>query len=246
MKPENYHYFVSKNPHFAPDAFSAYTDRETNMLMCIYKGRKEKIGGVLVDVPHRWKFDSAHRSIRVHKNDRSLLPTTYLDELGNEQTTFITSYDFLRKYPFCKGSPNGGADWTFSELREHDDAVTAVEAKQIQLKAMNAIMNLDKSGLKEMSALYAYFDTDDAKQRHYLLEKAGADPSEFLDLYDAPEKSAKALLAKAVSLQVVKRRGSIHTWENVTLGADEAEAIVKLMKDEDLMEALRKVVKGNL
>jgi hypothetical protein len=247
MRPQDYHYFVARNATNTSVSYTGYTDKASGVLMQVFKGRKEKIDGERVDVPHRWKFDHAHRTIRVHKNDKSLLPTVVYDDDGNEKTIFIKSVDFLRNHPACKDSPNGsGSDmeWEFSELKEHEDAVTAVDAKKTQLKALNAAMNLDKAELKEMAALYGMFDPDDAKQKHFLLEKAGAEPSEFLNLFESPERSAKALLKKAVSLGIVKTKGTLHVWEKETLGADEDLAISKLMSDKDYAEGLRNAVKG--
>lgn len=249
MKPQDYHYFVLRYPTNT-NSYNGYTDKESGMLMQIFKGRKEVVGGERVDVPHRFKFDQAHRTIRVHKNDKSIIPSieSYYDENGElqERKIFIKSVDFLRKHPACKGSPNGdgGDGWEFSELKEHDDAVTAVDAKKNQLKALNAAMNLDTKDLKEMAALYGMFDPDDAKQKHFLLEKAGANPSEFLEFFESPERSAKALLKKAISLGIVKTKGTLHVWEKETLGADEDLAIAKLIADKDYAEGLRNAVKG--
>lgn len=245
MRPQDYHYFIARKATNTSTSFTAYTDKSTGVLMQVFKGRKEKIGKELIDVPHRWKFDSAHRSIRVHKNDRSTIPTMVYDEkLEKEVPMFIKSVDFLRGYPECKGSPNGDdSGWSFSELKEREDAITAVDASKIQLKALNAAMNLGINDLKEMSALYGYFDTDDAMQKKYLLEVAGADPSKFLEFFEAPERSAKALLKKATSLGVVKTKGALHVWEAETIGVDEAMAVSRLMKDTDLQEALRNAIR---
>ena len=250
MKPEQYDYFVLNQTGNTSYSFTGYTNQADGVLMIVYKGRKAKHEGELVDVPHRWKFDEAHRTIRVPKNERSILPTTIYEEDKNgktiEKKIFVKSSDLLRNHPECKGSPNGdGTFFMFSEVREHEDAVTAVQAKEIQLKALNAAMNLDLAELKEMSALYGMFDPDDAKQKHYLLEKAGAQPAEFMEFFEAPERSVKALLKKAMSLGLVKTRGGLHVWENETIGADEPQAISKLMADSDLLDALRNAVKGN-
>lgn len=247
MRPQDYHYFVARHATNTSNSFTGYTDRETGMLMQVFKGRKELVGGERVDVPHRWKFDQAHRTIRVHKNDKSMIPTPFYDEeTGEDKQIFIKSVDFLRKHPACKGSPNGdgGDAWEFSELKEHEDAVTAVEAKEVQLKALNAAMNLDKKDLKEMAAMYGMFDPDDAKQKHFLLEKAGANPKEFIEFHDSPERSAKALLKKAISLGIVKTKGTLHVWDKETLGVNEDMAISKLMSDKDYTEGLRNAVKG--
>ena len=132
----------------------------------------------------------------------------------------------------------------FSEVKDHEDAVTAVDAKRVKLDAENAAINLKSTDLKEMAALYGNFDPDDAKKMHYLLERAGADPSGFLELYNSPDRSPKALLLKAISLKIVKKRGSLHIWENETIGASEDMAISKLMQDTEMFEALKQACLG--
>ncbi len=244
VKHEDYVYFVLKRSGNTSYSFTGYTDKKTGILMVVYKGRKQKIQGEVTDIPHRWKFDDAHRTIRVHRNEKSLLPTIIFDEKGEEKKIYIKSVDLLRGYPECKDSPNGNGNFMFSEVKAHEDAVTAVDAKKIQLKALNAAMNLGDGELKEMSALYGNFDPDNAKQKHFLLEKAGAEPSRFLEIFESPERSAKALLKKAVALGLVKVKGTLHVWESETLGADEAMAISKLMSDTDYAEGLRNAVKG--
>lgn len=249
MRHEDYVYFVLNKNSNASYSFTGYTDKATGMLMVVYKGRKEKIGGVIEDVPHRWKFDEAHRTIRVHKNDKSILPTTISvedPETGEvvDKKIFIKSVDLLRGYPECKGSPNGNGHWMFSEVKEHEDAVTALDAKKTQLEALTVAMNLKDSEVKEMAALYGQFNPDSAMLKHFLTEKSQSEPSVFLEKYNAPERSAKALLKKAVSLGIVKVKGTLYSWEKEAIGADENMAIARLMKDNEFAEALRNAVKG--
>jgi len=246
MRHEDYIYFVLKQAGKTSYSFTGYTDKATGTLMVIYKGRKEKLQGELQDIPHRWKFDAAHRTIRVHKNDKSIIPTVIFDSEGKEKKVYLKSVDFLRGYPDCKGSPNNStSDFMFSELKEHEDAVTAVDAKRVKIEAESKALNLEGGELKEMAVLLGNFDPDDAKQKHFVLEKAGADPKTFLELLEAPERGAKALLRKAISLGIVKLRGSLHSWENEGIGADEDQAVAKLMKDQEFADALRNAVKGN-
>jgi len=245
MEPDNYVYFVLNQMGNTSYNFTGYTDHAgSGMLMQVFKGRKEKIKGEVMDIPHRWKFDEAHRTIRVHKHDKSLIPTLVFDDEGKESKIFIRSVDLLRNHPDCKGSPNGdGGFFMFSEIKEHEDAVTAVDAKRVKIKAESKALNLEGKELKEMAVLLGCFDPDDAKQKHFLLEKAGAEPQNFLDTFEAPERSAKALLLKAVSLGVVKVRGSLYSWENETIGADLDLAISRLMKDSEFANALRNKVR---
>jgi len=246
MKPDNYVYFILNKAGNTSYSFTGYTDHAGNgELMTIYKGRKEKHQGEVVDIPHRWKFDTAHRTIRVHKNDKSVIPTLMFDpETGDEKKVYIKSVDFLRNHPECKNSPNSGGNWMFSEMKEHEDAVTAVDAKRVKIEAESKALNLEGAELKEMAVLLGNFDPDDAKQKHFVLERAGADPKTFLELLDSPERGAKALLLKAVSLGIVKVRGTLYSWEKEGLGADLDMAVAKLMKDKEIKDALRNAVKG--
>ena len=239
MEPDNFVYFVLEKNVNPAYTFSGYTNQADQMLMEVYKGRKEKNQGVLTDIAHRWKFDEAHRSIRVGKYEKSILPTITYDEKGKEKKIYIKSVDFLRGYPECKGSPNGNGQWMFREMKDEADAVIAIDAKKVQNDAQTVALNLEAGEIREMGAVYGQFGTDNGILQHYLIEKAGAEPQKFLDFFNSPERSAKALLKKAVQLKVVKVKGSLYNWENETLGHNEDAAIAKLIGNEDIFKALK-------
>ena len=95
-----------------------------------------------------------------------------------------------------------------------------------------------------MAVLVKCFDEGEARQQHKVAEYAGAYPETFLDFYNSPERSAKALLQKAVSIGLVQQRGTLFVWDNVTLGTSVDLAISKLMNDEDLSTALGQEIKS--
>lgn len=249
MNHNNYVYFVLNKNGNANYSFNGYTDKESGLLMQIFKGQKfTNKAGVTTEVAKRFSFDPAHRTIRVHKNDRSL--KSHFDNNGKE--VFLKTVDFLRGYPDCKGSPNGNyadADkkiqyFMFSEVKDEEDATTAVDAKRIRNKAEGIALDLKGAELKEMAVLCQCFDEGAAMQMHKVAEFAAAKPETFLGYYESPERSAKALLQKAVSVGSVQQRGTLFVFGNETLGASADLAVSKLMGDKDISKALTIDVKS--
>jgi len=226
-------YFVlekNSNPSYS---FNGYYDLASGQEKFIFKGRTARNG--TVEVPHRFKFDRAHRSIRVHKNE--------VDKYGNSVA------EFLRGFPECKDSPNGSYNtdangkktqsgvW-FKEVKEHADAVTAIEAKQVKLAAENVAIALKGSDLRDMAVLFNCLHDDESITQHKVLEYAGSDPSKFMEFYNSPTRAAKSLLLKAVKAGEVSVKGTIYIWKEQTLGVSEDFAVAKLTSDEELAQAL--------
>ena len=240
MNHNDYTYFVLNKNGNAAYSFTGYTDKETGVTVAIYKGRKDKKTGE--DVPHRFGFDRAHRSIRVHNKDASLI--------ADSKGVKMKSADFIRNFPECKGSPNGHYDDNgvqsgimFSEVKAREDAMTAVEAKTFKIKAESAALNLTGGELREMAILVQCFDTDELMQKHKVLEYAGSDPADFMALYNSPERSANALLKKSIQAGIVSVKGTLYIWGNDTIGATHELAVSKLMVDKDVATALKEAIR---
>jgi len=243
MKHEDYDYFVLKRGNNPSYSFNGYSDKTTGLLQGIYTGKKDKEGNF---IPKRFRFDEAHRALRVHKEARSKVATITQDEKGKDVKTYLKESDFVRNYPFCKGSENISSEdaWIFSEVKETEDAITAIEAKAVQVEALTKALNLEGKDLKEMGALYGCFIDDDQRVKHLLMEKAGSEPSVFLAKFNSPRRSAESLLIKAKSLGVVEQIGSLYSWGAEALGATEDLAISRLMTDNRVAESLRETVKA--
>ena len=234
-------YFVlmrNGNPSYT---FSGYTDRETGEIKYIYKGRKDKHGN---EVPHTFRFDRAHRTIRVHKDAKDIQGTNIAD--------------FLRNYPECGDAKNG--DYTtgaggkkvqigvrYVEIKEAKDAITAIEAKTVKITAENTALNLTGTDLREVAILCKVADDDEGIMKHRLLDYAGAYPVTFMEFYESSERKAKALLIRAVDSGEVSIKGTIYKWGTINLGSNEDLAVSKLINDEEITEALEEAlkVKGN-
>ena len=250
MNNQDYHYFVLNKNSNVQYSFTGYTNDETGELWQIFKGRKDKQTGE--DIPHRWKFDKAHRTIRVHKNDKSVVPikrTRYVDGEEKTELFYLPVVDFLRNMPECKGSPNGQyrngehVGWKFSEVREEEDAITALDAKELKNKAVSEALNLDDAGLVEMAVLYGINTSNLKIAKHRLVDQVESDPAKFLERLESVDRSSKALLLKAVQLGAVKKKGTIYTFGEEVLGHDEDSAISKIMSDSDIEKAIRMNVK---
>lgn len=227
----NYVYFVLGRNSNASYSFTGYTDPDTGEIKAIYKGRKDAHGK---DVPHRFKFDRAHRSMRVNKNER--------DIYGNNIV------EFLRNYPECAESSHGSyagegkqrkqTNIWFQEINERKDADIAIEAKSAKIKAENVALYLEGDDLKAMAILFGEHRSDEGLQKHRVLEAAGADPEGFMKFYTAPDRHAKVLLTRAMNAKLVKQKGTLYLWEGVTVGTNYESAIAKLMDDAVLANAI--------
>lgn len=232
-KFDDYVYFVLIKNSNASYGFTGYQDLASGQIKTINFGKKDHRG---VMIPHKFRFDRAHRTIRVHKNQ--------IDMDGNNIA------DFLRDFPECEGSRNGyysegiQSNMWFKEINEGKDASLAVEAKMIKLKAETTAAGLEGIDLQQMAILCGTFDEDPTMQMHRVLEYSGADPTRFLDLYNGPERGAKSLLSRAVREGMITRRGAIFAWKNVTVGANEELAIAKLMADPALAAAIETNLKS--
>lgn len=233
----NYVYFVLQRNSNASYSFTGYTHPETGQVIAIYKGRRDKDGR---EVPHRFKFDKAHRSMRIHKNEK--------DSNGNSVV------EFLRDFPECANSPNGSyagegkkkvqTNIWFYELNEGKDAKEAVDAKRAKIEAESLALRLEGEELRGMAILCGTFDDDETKQLHRVLEYAGADPERFMTFYKSPDREATILLRRAVKAGLIRQKAQLFIWEDVTVGTSEGAAIAKLMEDEVLKSAIEDNLKA--
>ncbi len=244
QKFDNFAYFVLDHDRHAMTtaqySFTGYQDNE-GTIQAIYYGRKNNDGD---DEPHRFKFDRAHRTIRILKTKTDIKGTNVAE--------------FLRNFPECAGSPNGHykerdgkkvqGGIFYKEIVEGKDAEDAIAAKTTKIKAENIALNLKGVELAQMAALYECYtvgDNAELMQKHRVLEAAGADPTSFLEAYNAPDRAAKSLIKDAVNSRVITKHGEIYMLEDITLGASLDLAVSKLLSDDDLFDTIKSAIKYN-
>ena len=235
----DYVYFVfvnNTNPHWGT---TGYDDKEGKP-QHIFKGRTHHKTGA--PEPHRYKFDRAHRTIRVHKKDKCHI---------HPKNTVVT---FLRNHPECEGSINGDfvedaegrriqQGVAFKEINEGRDAEVAVAAKANKIKAGNKALELEGDELEAMAILCGALNKSESLQKHRVLEYADANPDLFMEMYNAPDRVARAVLRKAVDASIIQKRGTLYTWDGVHLGGAEDDAVGTLMKDGDMLSAIEQAIK---
>lgn len=87
------------------------------------------------------------------------------------------------------------------------------------------------------------FSGNEVMQQHRVLDYAGSDPIGFLEVIESPDFKLKALIRKGIQVGTLKQVGELITWGDATIGANEAEAVSRLMSDEELHDAVNKAVK---
>ncbi len=149
--------------------------------------------------------------------------------------------EFLRSHPECEGSPNNrGQICYFKELDVEKDSELQLELETLILEAKNAAAKLTGDKLKYISILIGEPSDKPTKQMVSIMKYAEGNPKDLLKLVTGPDVEVRALLREGVSKNVIELKGTVHIWEGVNLGSDEDEAVGKVLKDKDLLTALKR------
>ena len=221
MDTTKFTYFVLLNPMQSSFSFLAYfTDNEGEVHEIVQK--KDQFGNKTY---RRFKWTQQNRTIRI----------------PNKQEGVI---EFLRNHPFCEGSPNNsGGMFEYKELNDAKAASIALEAKRIRSKAESIALKLEGEELAEFAALIGSGHTDPGLQAHAVAEYAGNNPPHFIQLYEDPARSARALYSKAKRAGILKNKGFMVFWENIHLGNGDEKAIQRIFEDEQLATAITEQLK---
>jgi hypothetical protein len=221
MDTTKFTYFVLLNPMQSSFSFLAhFTDQEGEVHEIVQK--EDQFGNKTY---RRFKWTQQNRTIRI----------------PNKQEGVI---EFLRLHPFCEGSPNNlGGSFEYKELNDAKAANIALKAKQLRNKAESIALGLDADDTAEFAALIGSGHTDPGLQAHAVAEYAGNNPPHFIQLYEDPARSARALYNKAKRAGILKNKGFMVFWENVHLGNGDEKAIQRIFEDEQLAVALTEQLK---
>ena len=189
------------------------------------------------DVAKRFRFDINLRRLLVRDSDK--------DFYG------LTQYTWLKNYPSCEGSPYGEyvrnrdtgemeqIGVLFRELNTERDAQVALEADELRVKAQSEVLSLDDETLDEIAAILGHHTDAGKVKKLKVLEYAGKRPKDFFEMMNSGDRAVRAIVRKALAESIFTKKGSVIMWETTVLGADEDDAIAKLVKDPDLLKGLQ-------
>lgn len=224
VNPDDFVYFV---------VLQDYADRATNSFIIDYYDRKKGDDVVVRDRkgnPLRYKFTRSTRYIRV--------PIKREDEI-----------EAIRNHPECLGSPNGtyrnieGKDVhlnaLFKEINEDKDASVAIDAAILRTDAMNKAIELIRDEVDADNAMLVLGIASTGQSGHHkLMVYAQNNPEQFLEIINSGDFKAKALVKKAISLDVLQRDGVIYKAAELEYGVDEEEVLKTVLTDRDKRDYL--------
>lgn len=166
----------------------------------------------------------------------------------------VRMYDFIANSPFCEGSPNGNyrrdengdliqVNIMFRLMNSEADAEVALEADIRRSKAQLSAAEIDEQTLLEVATIGLGRTGDpDKVMRHAVVQWAGKRPQDYFDILDSGDRPIKSAIRRALSDRIFEQKGSLIYWGQTLIGADEDTAVATLMKDEQLLNALKEKV----
>jgi hypothetical protein len=108
-------------------------------------------------------------------------------------------------------------------------------------------MELDLTTLAEVASQIGIFpqdkDPESKMMRIRVVDWAGKQPSAYWATFNAPDRTLRALIRKALKDEVFTQKGSVIYWDNTMIGADEDGAVATLTNDKVILNALKEKVK---
>lgn len=227
---ENYFQFIQIKPTQGDQSFISYSDRDGNT----YKGIAsiDQHGNKR---PFVVTWSARNRIYRGVKTKKIMVEV-------NGKIKEMPLYDYIKGYDRIENSPNLRGQPLIKELDEVKDAKLAISRKTLVAKAATTALGLEGQDLTDMAALIGVFKNDPDVQKFRVTEFADQDPEAFFELYNAPDFKVKALVRRAISAGVAKKKGRSIEWGG-ELHADEQDLVSALLKDEKRMKALESQTK---
>lgn len=183
----------------------------------------------------KWfELSQSRRTLQVRETDRDI--------------NGILMYDFIKNSPECEGSPNLAQNATprYKEMNEAKDAVVAIASNKKRTKALAKVWELEESGdietLAELAAHIGYFDEPNELMIHKLAEWAEKRPEDFFEILETGDRPVRAAIRKALHEGVFTKRGPVIYWESTVIGANEDDAVSKIITDKEIGDALKGVI----
>lgn len=231
---DNYIKFIQITPTSGTFSFRNYTDIEGNTIEAYQTFNNHNRGD---SKPFWVTFSHRERTYRTTKE------RTVLVSKNGDAPQKMKLVDYLKNSPFTEDSPNLRGEPVLRLYDEEKDAKTAVDRTTLRMNAGNAALALTGQELIDVAAAIGSFSTSPTVLKSRVLEFADQEPELFMELVGDPTKEAKSLIRRGLKSGVLKTTGKIIRWEGTKIGADEEDAISTLMKDNEIMEGLKKAVK---
>lgn len=226
---KNHFQFIQLKPTDGEQSFLSYSDLDGNTFKAIASidqhGNKRSFV-ITWSARNRIYRGARNKKIMVEKNG---------------EMTKMNLYDYIKNYDKVEGSPNLRGVALFKELDPIKDAKLALGRKVNVAKATNIALALEGENLSDMAAMIGVFMNDPDVQKFRVVEFADQEPDKFMEMHDASDAKAKALIRKAVNAGLAKKKGKAIEWAS-ELHADEADFVSALLKDNKKLDALTKQV----
>lgn len=213
----------ARNSHYS---FNGYTDEKGEWA---YISDKDDKDGNPIARRFHWSRNKRHISIPEGQKDR------------NKKSVV----EFLKNSPECLGSPlqkERKAKAYYMLVDNEASAKIVVDSKKQKFAAQNRAFNMKPEEVKE-AAIYLFGKSEgEILDQHKVLEEAERNPVEFLERLDSPDFKTRALIRDGISKGELVRYGKIIKWEDVVVGADEDDAVTRLLKDEELRTAIKHAI----
>lgn len=223
-------YFIQIRPTQGTVSFRNYTDIEGNTY-CAF----QTLGPTFNDHKPFWvTFSVRERTYRSSKGRE-----IFVSKNGDFPEKMKLS-DYLANSPWTEGSPNLKGEATIKKFDEVKDAKVGVDRRKRRLEAGNIALNLAPDQMAQMAQLIGVFSDDKNVQMNRVLEFADQDPEAFLEFYNSADREVKAVVKKGLKTGVLKNKGKMIMWDKDMVGADEADAVSNLLKDQTKLDAIKK------
>ncbi len=127
----------------------------------------------------------------------------------------------------------------FKLMNSDKDAEIALETAEKKNKAESSALSIDDVTLQEIAALLGIFGDPGKLMRKKVFDFAGKRPNDYFDLLNSGDRAVRAIVRKSIQDRVFTKRGEVIFWEETVIGANEDEAVSKLLSEKAMLEALQ-------
>jgi hypothetical protein len=159
-------------------------------------------------------------------------------------------FDYLANHPNCKDSPNGTylgegderiqIGIVFKLMDTEGDAEVALETAKRKARAESIALEIDDATLQDIAAHIGIFGEANDLMRHQVYQWAGRKPIDYFEVLNSGDRAIRAIVRKALQEGIFTKKGEVIQWSGTLIGSNEDDAVSKLMREKDVLQALEK------